>query len=594
MMRAWGRIAAFAFTLGTLCVVVYWQALHTWFHMDDFAWLGMPADVRQYGLWEALFAPRAQGTLRPLSERLYFLGLSVACGLDYRPFKAVIFGTQCVNLVLVAAIARRLTGSTPAAFVAGAAWAFNSALAVPMAWASAYNQLLWTLALLASFFFLIRYTETGKARYNLAQWITFLLGFGALEFNAVYPALAILYTALLARPYLKRTLPLLIPSVVFAAAHFALVPRSNHPIYSLYFDSALPATLLHYAEYGFRPYGLLLIALCGFAIYIRRPLAWFLLAWFAIVLAPVLPLKNHITDYYLTAAVIGPSILAGQVATATAVPVRIAAWVILAVHCAAHYRQTQQTGEWRYRQSHRLRHYLEQVDTAYRRNPRRLLLLSGVDWDLFSIGFNDEPFRLYGIRRTRLTPGSEARFASSAPLRGIEKYTIPAAEAAREAAANEVLVLSLVRGRISDVTAAFKTVSQAQAAGVATSVDAGSASSVASLGEGWFPIEQGFRWMGPRAALRLGAPGKTGGKLVVTGYCPAAVVAAGPVRLTIAAGGRGLGTVEVSKPDQPFRFEFELPKTMGLPLNAELSVNRPTTLPDGRTVGLVFGTFAIE
>ena len=41
--------------------------------------------------------------------------------------------------------------------------------------------------------FLLRYVESGNPRYNLCQWIAFLLGFGALETNIVYPALAAAY-----------------------------------------------------------------------------------------------------------------------------------------------------------------------------------------------------------------------------------------------------------------------------------------------------------------------------------------------------------------------------------------------------------------
>jgi hypothetical protein len=75
----------------------------------------------------------------------------------------------------------------------------------PLAWAAANNQVQVAFFLLLAFYFLLRYVETGDGRYYLYQWIAFLLGFGALEVNIVYPALAAVYVFLFARKYLVRT-----------------------------------------------------------------------------------------------------------------------------------------------------------------------------------------------------------------------------------------------------------------------------------------------------------------------------------------------------------------------------------------------------
>ena len=77
-----------------------------------------------------------------------------------------------------------------------------------MTWTSVYNEALCAFFLLGAFRFLLRYLETGERRYWLLQWACFLLGFGALELNVVYPALAAAYTLLCARKYFLRTLPL--------------------------------------------------------------------------------------------------------------------------------------------------------------------------------------------------------------------------------------------------------------------------------------------------------------------------------------------------------------------------------------------------
>src|SRR5579884_3858923 len=84
------------------CVVVYWYALRAWFTMDDFAWLGLRLEVHSLrDLVRALFEPQAQGTVRVLSERLYFLVLSSLFGMHALPYRIVVFATQLANLALI-------------------------------------------------------------------------------------------------------------------------------------------------------------------------------------------------------------------------------------------------------------------------------------------------------------------------------------------------------------------------------------------------------------------------------------------------------------------------------------------------------------
>jgi hypothetical protein len=101
--------------------------------------------------------------------------------------------------VQVDKVTAKLSGSRQAGFWAALIWGTNSALAISMSWTSAYNQSLCAVFLLLSLVWLIKYTETGLKRYNLLQWATFLLGFGALELNVIYPALAATYALVCAQ-----------------------------------------------------------------------------------------------------------------------------------------------------------------------------------------------------------------------------------------------------------------------------------------------------------------------------------------------------------------------------------------------------------
>src|ERR1039457_2201292 len=159
--------------------------------------MGLTLGVHNFpDVLKALFSPMAEGTIRPLSERGFFMAGFALFGLNALPFRIAIFATQIANLALVASIGRRLTGVSGAGFFAAIFWTANNSTATALGWASAYNQVLCAFFLLLAFHFLLRYVETGYARYNLYQWLAFVAGFGAMELNIVYPALAAVYTLL--------------------------------------------------------------------------------------------------------------------------------------------------------------------------------------------------------------------------------------------------------------------------------------------------------------------------------------------------------------------------------------------------------------
>src|SRR5579863_10115838 len=87
-----GKLAYFLAPI-LVCLAVYWRVPFIWFRIDDFAWLGLPLDAQDFGLWRALFRPQAEGTVRVLSERVFFLVSSSVFGLHAWPFRAIALGT---------------------------------------------------------------------------------------------------------------------------------------------------------------------------------------------------------------------------------------------------------------------------------------------------------------------------------------------------------------------------------------------------------------------------------------------------------------------------------------------------------------------
>ncbi len=79
---AYRRIAYYGVPM-LFCLALHQCALKTWFFQDDFAWLALRLGINSPSdLLHALFAPIAQGTVRTLSERLYFLVFPSLFGLN--------------------------------------------------------------------------------------------------------------------------------------------------------------------------------------------------------------------------------------------------------------------------------------------------------------------------------------------------------------------------------------------------------------------------------------------------------------------------------------------------------------------------------
>ena len=302
------------------CLVIYYWGLRAWYQQDDFLWLGQRFRI---GTWHdflrAVFGPAANGTFRPFSERLFLLAASMF-GTDAFPARLWVFLTEVANLALISSLARRISNSRVAGFLAPILWTANGALAFPMAWTSAYMHILCGTCILIALHFLLRYIETGKRSDYVFQWLVFLLGFGVMESMIVYPAIAAAYTLLRARKRFLSTLPMFGASLLFWILHSRFVPKQHAGTYSLHFDTSLFSTLATYWKWALVPrdwidYQLLrpdyillanvtvILLTAAILIYVayaalRRNMApIFGLFCFLVLLVPILPLKEHLSYY---------------------------------------------------------------------------------------------------------------------------------------------------------------------------------------------------------------------------------------------------------------------------------------------------------
>ncbi len=476
-----------------LMLALYWRGLIAWFQKDDFAWLGLRQLVHgPHDLLGALFAPLAQGTIRTLSDRAVFLSFTSMFGSHALPFRILAFVTCAAAIAMLSAVATKLSGSRAIGFWSAIVWTLNCAIAVPMAWSAEYDELAWPLCLLVTFWLLLRYVETGERRFYVAQCATFILGFFLLELNVVYPAIAAAFalTAPQARKrqgLLKEILPLFAISLIYTIVHLHFAPLPASGPYQLHWDARLYPTLVTYWSWALGPgHGrligirstfirsstvwMLTLGLFGFLIrqvFVgkacrtspdRQVAATFFPAWFLIVLAPLLPLRDHVSPEYLAAPTLGLAMWGGW---AIASGWRANWWsrttvvLLLVIYAGFSIAVGQAMVGSFYDRSQRIRTFVLSVAALARTQPSKIVLLEGLDTELFNDAVYDRPFRLYGIDELYVVPENRPSIAVDRYFAAVDPFFASPAQILQTLRENGVLVIDVSTGAARDATAEY-------------------------------------------------------------------------------------------------------------------------------------------
>lgn len=590
-----------------VCLAAFWRVPFVWFRVDDFAWLSLPLDVHDAASLAArLFEPAAQGTIRVLSERLPFLALASLFGVTSWPFRLLTLTTWFVALVLMQLVGQRLTGSRAAGLLAAMLWSVSAVLVTPLAWASAYNQVLLAVVVQGAFYARL----CGRPRLEAAL---FLAGFGVLESIIVYPALVLLHAALdeRARAGWRRSLWMWIPAGAFALAHLLWIPKSDSPIYQWILDARLPGNLWRYLEWTIGPsrmelrnparqfQGLLVTWAIAFALAVfvysrlrrgqRTPA--FLCGWFLLFLAPMLPLANHVQDYYLAVPGIGLAWLGGWAVVAgwqAGLATRVVAVALALAYAAGSVAEIDSATSWYLRITSRIRLMYRAVEATLAKYPDSGLVLAGLDPEVFLNSVPHRPFRLLHAERVWLEPEQDTVLDTAGDA-GLLRHRIGSVELLRQLEAGQVRVLDVSGGAPYDITGAYRKALAArllaQTRGV---VDAGDLAYASRLGPGWYAVENGSRWSAPRAELALYAAPEAN-RLRISGYAPPEVLQAGPLQLSATVNGRRAGTATLRASGQ---FTADFPLAARGWIRVEIACNRAYRPPgDARELCLVFGRF---
>jgi hypothetical protein len=322
----------------------------------------------------------------------------------------------------------------------------------------------------------------------------------------------------------------------------------------------------------------------------RLPL--FLLIWFLALIAPLLPLRDHQSDYYPMLGALGLAVLGGY-AVAVA-RLRIMAVSLAALYFASSVPVAAVSNRYYAERSWRVRDLLAGVAAAVRLHPGKVILLSEVSSDVFWATMPDNAFRLIGSEQVYLAPGSERHIAAYPEIDNPGNYVMPADAAARGINAGDALVYSAAGRRLRNITAFYDVRSEQRAP---KRVDAANPLLNYLFGEGWYRVSGNHRWMAGRAQLRIGGPSASGERLYLSGYVPAAHTQSDGLTLTVTMAGVRQPSVGIPPGEEQFSFDFPIPGAAQgqATIDVLLEVNR-TFRPPGETreLGLVFGLFEIR
>jgi MYXO-CTERM domain-containing protein len=189
----------------------------------------------------------------------------------------------------------------------------------------------------------------------------------------------------------------------------------------------------------------------------------FCVGWFLLWLAPVLVLPNHISEYYLVTPLAGLAWLGGW----AIISAWRAGWLgraavagCLTLYLANALPAIRNGTGWYLEGTSRMRLAFRGMQEVAFQHPGAMMILRGVDDDLFKMGFEENPFRLAGASQGFLAPGTEKDISVvREDLGGISSLTISRKDALRAIDSGQARELEIERhGPPRDITRAYESV----------------------------------------------------------------------------------------------------------------------------------------
>jgi hypothetical protein len=255
------------------------------------------------------------------------------------------------------------------------------------------------------------------------------------------------------------------------------------------------------------------------------------------------------------------------------------------------------TADWYRRRGEVQRELVMGVARAHDLHPGKVILLDGVNDDLFWGAISQRPFLFLRIPDVYLTPGSQARITPHPELDDVAKFVLPADETRRGLDHDDIVVYRTGPGLLKNITHRFEVPADLPQNSGALRIDMADPLVTTHLGPTWYPREEGFRWMPRTASVRMPGPRTPEQKLYITAICPAAQLQKGPLDMTVTIDSVRLGPVHFTKGNVETTFNFAVPAEAIGKQEIEITLELSRTVrvaSDPRDLGLAFGRLEIK
>ncbi len=557
----WTRLIA-----SLIPLICFWQTLGFWFEGDDFVWFQIADNVQKItDLPAYLFKPLAQGTVRFLSERSFFLIFYSLFGLEALPLRIAILAALVLSCILLVEVSRKLTGSAITGILAVLFWCVQTGLLNAVAWISAANQIFCALFILGSLVAFIY-------RRNAICWTIYLLGFGVLETNVGLPAILGVYCLFFERPRLKETLLFWIPAFIFIVLRMLVFrnPNAGSEYQLLVAPADLWFTLQSYLEWVSLPWILgWMLAYSVWRAFRKDFSTFFALSLFLLLMAPILPLRNHISQYYLAAPGLGFGLWLAccfENLRRPDIPFRETQWVAIPFILTIGFFHLQEIPEPR---KHTLNWFrntfkeirLTMVDLQELRNhDSKAVFVQGIAPESFLLSVMTDFSGKLSTRRVFYFADPEQPIPASRK-NGLKDRLASASLIQALSEEKDVHFFEIRNDQWIRLNQLDQRIAHSHLPEYSSFVKPGEPGYRLHLTGSWYPPEEnGLRAIHQKSGVFLYAQSLQSGTLNIDGYCSGGYFRAGNAGMNILVNQKTIGTIYCSGPDSSFETSLQLPQ----------------------------------
>jgi hypothetical protein len=552
--------AGWALTIAAIALFLLLNraAYKGYFQDDDLDTLGWAGALPASEFLKYLVTPRLSPTnFRPVGA-FYYHALETAFGLDFPKYVVVLHGLHLFNIWLVWLLSRKL-GIGPWGAAAGAFFFGFHAVLIDAWWKPMYvfDVLCATFSLLAVLLYV-------RDRWILSL-VSFWLAYKSKELAVMLPAVLVCYELWFGQRRWKRLIPFFAVSLLFGI-QAALLPVHRGTRYEMQLGvGALATTVRFYSSQLFLvPYaGLLLIAL-PFIIRDRR--VWLGFAAMCLLLIPLLLLPGRLYAVYWYVPLIGAAVMLASLADGH---YRWAAVFLLALWIPwdfVHFRELRRTNQ-RLEQQNRV--YVGAIEKFARLNPGERAFV----YDALP-----EEFHAWGV---------------AGALRSVYRNPTITAEHIDQAGAEELIQKGDAAWlHWSCGLSRLDIVRYPRERPLVPYLKMDITSPATQLLEGWFVLEDDFRWIKPDATAVLVKPAAARNFQVEACVMPEQIQKYRAVSLRVMLDGQLIGQHEFTQPGCQIVQWAAPPAPAGrVKIEFHVAPPYPAPKPDPRILGITMKGF---